>query len=151
MLAGVALEHIVRIRVVFPKFLNNILANITVVLLDLRRNLHLVLGWNNRHLSTLTHEVEHELRNVAASNWNVLDRAADNVALRAGDDVRYTITRVDDSACQGTVCDTIRGPRSGECKYGLDSDIQAFDVEGLEEDFGSLLSVLGCIERRFGL
>ena len=110
MLAGVALEHIVRIRVVFPKFLHNILANITVVLLDLRCNLHLVLRRNNRHLSTLTHEVEHELRNVATSDWNVLDRAADNVALRARDDVRHTITRVDDRSRQCAVRDAVRRP-----------------------------------------
>ena len=33
----------------------------------------------------------------------------------------------------------------------MDSNIKAFDVEGLEEDFRSLLSVFWWIERRFGL
>ena len=33
----------------------------------------------------------------------------------------------------------------------MDGDIETFDVERLEEDFGSLFSVLGWIKGRFGL
>ena len=101
---------LVRLLIVLPELLHNILADVAVLFLDLPRNFELILGRNVGHLSTLTHEVEHELRNVAASNWNVLDRAADNVALRAGDDVRHTITRVDDRSRQCAVRNAVRRP-----------------------------------------
>ena len=98
---------LVRLLVVLPELLHDILADITVLLLDLPRNLQLVLGRDIRHLTTLPHQVEHKLGNVAASDGDVLDRAADDVPLRTGNDVSNTITRVDDCASERAVGDTV--------------------------------------------
>jgi len=62
-----------------------------------------------------------------------------------------TVSRVDDSSSKCTVRDTIGGPRGGECKDSLDSDVQALDVERFEEDFCGLFSVLRRVERWFSL
>ena len=84
----VALKVLVWFRVVLAEFLHDVLAYIAVVLLDLRRNFHVLLRGNAGHLSTFTEKVEHELRNVAASDWDVLDSTANNIAFSAGNDVR---------------------------------------------------------------
>ena len=110
MFSFIALKKFIGLCVVLAELLHDILADVAVLFLDLPRNFELILGRNVGHLSTLTHEVEHELRNVATSDWNVLDRAADNVALRAGDDVRHTITRVDDRSRQCAVRNAVRRP-----------------------------------------
>ena len=110
MLALVSCKVLVRLLVVLPELLHDVLAHVAVLLLDLARNLELVLGRHVRHLAALAHEVEHELGDVASGNGDVLDRAPDNVPLRAGDDVRDTVAGVDDSAGEGTVCNAVGGP-----------------------------------------
>lgn len=65
--------------------------------------------------------------------------------------MRDAVARVDDGARQRPVCHAIGRPRGREGEYGLYSDIETLDVEGLEEDLGGLFPVLGRIERRFGL
>ncbi len=151
MLAVVPREELVRLLVVLAELLHDVLAHVAVLLLDLARDLELVLGRHVRHLAALAHEVEHELRDVAPGDGDVLDRAADDVPLRARDDVRDAVARVDDGAGERAVRDTIRGPRGGEREDGLHGDVEALDVEGLEEDLGRLLAVLGRVQWGLGL
>lgn len=99
MLASVALEHVVRVRIVLPKLLHYVLANIAVVLFDFRGDLHLVLRRDDSHLSTFAHQIKYELSDITTSDRNMLDRTTDNIAFRARNDVRYTVTRVNDGSC----------------------------------------------------
>ena len=62
-----------------------------------------------------------------------------------------TISRVDDSAGQGALLDLLRGPRGSQGKHGLHGNVEAGHVEGLEHDLGSVLAVLGGVQRRLGL
>jgi len=63
-----------------------------------------------------------------------------------------TIARVDDCAGECAVATSFGGgPGGGESEDGLNSDVETGDVESLEEDLGSILAVLGRVERRFGL
>lgn len=123
MLAGVALEHVVRVRIVLPKLLHYILAYIAVVLFDFGGDLHLVLRRDDSHLSTFAHQVKNELCDITTSYRNMLDRTADNITFRARYDVRYTISRVNDGSCQCTVCDAIGRPGSSEGKDSLYSNV----------------------------
>lgn len=42
---------LVRVGIVFPKLLDDVLAHVAIILLDFRRHFHLVLGRNGRHLA----------------------------------------------------------------------------------------------------
>lgn len=114
MLAVEPLEVLIRLRIELPEFLDDILTHVCVVFLDLPSNLQLVLGRYLRHLSTLSHQVEYELRDVSPGNRDVLDGAADHIALGAGDDMGHAVARVDNRAGERAVCDTVRTPRCGE-------------------------------------
>ena len=76
MLALVPREELVRLLVVLPELLHDVLADVAVLLLDPAGDLELVLGRNARHLAALAHQVEHELGDVAAGDGDVLDREA---------------------------------------------------------------------------
>ena len=115
MLAVESLEILVRLRIELPELLDNILTHVRVVFLDLPGDLQLVLGRYLRHLATLSHQVEYELRNVSPGDRDVFDGAADHIALGAGDDMGHAVTRVDNRAGECAVCDAVRGPRCGEC------------------------------------
>lgn len=151
MFSLIPLKVLVRLRVILPELLHNILTHITIVLLHLPSHLQLVLRRNSSHLTTLSHEVEHELGDIATGDGYVLDGGADDIALSTGNDVSDTVSGIDNGAGESAVCDAVRGPGSCECENGLDGDVETFDVEGLEEDFGGLFSILGWIERRFSL
>ena len=151
MLALVPCKVLVRLLVILPELLHDVLAHVAVLLLDLPRDLELVLGGHVRHLAALAHEVEHELGDVAPGDGDVLDRAPDNVPLCTGDDVRDTVAGVDDGASERAVCHAVRGPGGGEREDGLDGDVEALDVEGLEEDLGRLLAILWRVQWGFGL
>lgn len=151
MLAIVPLKVLVGLRVVLPELLDDVLTHVRIILLDLSGDLKLVLGRHLRHLAALSHEIEHELRDVPSGYRDVFDGAADHVALGAGDDMGHAVARVDDRTGQRTVAHAVRGPRCGEGKHGLDGDVQSLDVERLEEDFGRLLAILRRVQRRFGL
>jgi hypothetical protein len=86
-LARVARKVCVRVRVVLLKLLDNVLADVCVVLLDLLGDAALVLGRDSGRLATFTKEGEDKVRNVATGNGDVLDRRSDNVALSNGDGV----------------------------------------------------------------
>jgi len=46
--------------------------------------------------------------------------------------------------------DLATGPGGGQGQYGLDGDVEARYVEGLEHDLGCVLAVLWGVERRLG-
>ena len=110
MLAIKPLEVLVRLRIVLPKLLDDILAHIRIVLLYLPGDLKLVLRRYLRHLATLSHQVKYELRDVSPGNRDVFDGAADHIALGAGDHMGHAIARVDNRARERAVRDTVRGP-----------------------------------------
>ena len=65
------------------------------------------------------------------------------------DDVGNSISRVNNGTSQGTCC-ILGSPRGGKGEHGLDGNVKARNVECLEHDLGSVLTVLGRVERRFG-
>lgn len=85
------LQKPIGLTVVAGKFLDNIRADVTVLLLDFLCSLHAAV-----RLTSLTEKVLHKMSDVAASNGDGFDAASNDVALCDGDDVGDTITRVDD-------------------------------------------------------
>ena len=82
---------------------------------------------------------------------DVLNSATDDISLRTRDNVRDTVSGIDDSSGKGTVGNAVRGPGRREGEHRLDGDVQTLDVEGFEEDFGGLFPVLGWVQGRLGL
>ena len=134
---GVRLEPVVRLAIVTRKFLNNIRADVAVLLLD-------ALGGRKRRvrLATLSEQRLNKLRDVAASDGHTLDRRANDVAFGDGDNVSDTGTRVDYGTSKGSVLDLRAGPRSSEGEHGLYSNVQTGDVERLKHDLGGGFTVL---------
>ena len=62
MLASVPLEHVVRIRIVLPELLDDVLTNVAVVLLDLASNAHLIFRRHGSHLPALARQARRDLR-----------------------------------------------------------------------------------------
>lgn len=150
-LSFVALKIFERFLIILPKLPNNILAYIAVVLLHPAGEPQLVFWRYGRHLSTLPHQVQHELRDIASCDWDVFDRAPDDVPLSTWNNVSNTISRIDNRSGERAVCNSVRGPRRGERKDSLDGDVQSLDVKRLEEYLSRLFSVFGWIERWFSL
>ena len=140
MLSLVPRKVLVRLLVVLPELLHDVLAHVAVLLLDLACDLELVLGRHVRHLAALAHEVKHELGDVAPCDGNVLDRAPDHVPLRTGDDVRDTVAGVEH--------DTRGATGRVKREYGLDGDVECRRVERLKHDLRHLLAVRLRVERR---
>jgi len=97
-LAGEAGKVLVRVGVVFLELLDDILADIGVVLLDLlgpgtsagsRRDLHseLVLGGDGGALASVSQQLLDKVGDVATGDGDVLDGGANDVALGDGDGV----------------------------------------------------------------
>jgi len=78
----------------------------------------------------------------------VLDARADDVPIGDRNDVRDSISSVDNCPRQRTLFHLLRGPTGGEGEHSLHCDIQALDVEGLEHDLGGQLAILRRIHRR---
>ena len=129
MLPLVARKVLVRLLVILPELFDDVLTDIAVLLFDLARDLQLVFGRYVRHLSAFTHEVQHELGDVATCDGDVLDGTSNDVPLRAGNDMSNTITGVNDSTRKRAVCDAVRGPRRSESEDRLYGNVQALDVE----------------------
>lgn len=106
-LSIVPLEVFVRLFIVLPEFSHNVLAHVTVILLDLPSCLHLVLWGNLCHLPSLSHKIQHKLCDIPSSDWNMLDRTTNNVALSNRNDVSDPITRVDNGTSERAVSDTV--------------------------------------------
>ena len=147
----VALEEFVRLRIILPKLLDDVLAHVAVIFLHLGRNLQVLLRGNIDHLATLSHKVEHELRDVTTGDRDVLDGAADDITFRARNNVGDTISRIDDSSSECAVGNAVGRPGRGQSKDSLDGNIETLDVEGLEEDLRSLFTVLRRVKRGLGL
>ena len=144
-------EVLVRFRIILPVLLHDILADVAVLFLHLSCNLQLILWRNGRHLPPFSHQIQHELADIPAGDGNVLDRTANHVSLGTRDNVRDTIARVNNCSGERTIRDLVGGPGGGEGEHCLDGDVETFDIERFEKDLRSLFSVLGCVERRFGL
>ena len=145
----VLLDPLAGLLVVLGELLGQVRAHIAVGLLDPLCDIHRLVGGDVG--LTLSQNLLDELSNAATGNGNVLDGRADNVTLSDRDDVGDTITRVNNGAGQGPLGDLVRGPGSGQRKHGLNSDVETWDVEGLEHDLGSVFTVLGGVERGLGL
>lgn len=99
----------------------------------------------------LPEEALDEVGDVPAGDGDVLDAGADDVALGDGDAVGDAVPGVHDEAREGPVGDVAAGPGGGEGEDGLDGDVEAGDVEGLEHDLRRVLPVLGRVQRRLRL
>ena len=150
-LSLITFKELVWFDVILPELFHDILANIRVVLLNLSSKLQLVFRGYSNHISSLTNKVQYELGNVTTGDGYMLDGTSDDIPFGTRNDMSYTITRVDDSSSECTVGDTVRRPRCCESEDSLDSDVKTFDVKGLEEDFGSLFTILGSIKWGFSL
>ena len=120
---------LIRLLVILPELLHDVLAHIAVLLLDLPGDLQLVFRRDIGHLSALTHEVEHELGDITTGDGDVLDGTPNNITLRAGNDVGNTVSGVDDGTRERAVGDTVGRPRGGKSKDSLNGDVETLDVE----------------------
>ena len=144
-------EVLVRFHVVLPVLLHDILADIAVRFLHPSSNLQLILGRDGCHLSSFSHQVQHELTDIPACDRNMLDRTSDDVPLSARDNVGDTIARINNSSGKRTISNLVGGPGGSEGEHCLDGDIETLDIERFEKYFRGLLSVLRGVERRLGL
>ena len=151
MLPVIPLKMLVRLCIILPKLPDDVLTHITVILLYLPCDLQLILRRDINGLSTLSHQVQYELRDIASSDGDVLDGAPNDVPFGARNNVCDTIPRVNDCSGEGAVSDSVGRPGCCEGEDGLNSYVQSLDIKRLEEDLGSLFSVLWGIERWFGL
>ena len=78
----------------------------------------------------------------------MFDAGADDVPLGHGDDVGDAVPGVDDDPSEGPVLGLSAGPAGSEGEDGLDSDVEAGDVETLEHDLRCVFPVLRSVERR---
>ena len=144
-------EVFVGLGIILPVLLHDVLADVAVLLLHLSRNLQLILGRNGCHLPSFPHQIQHELGDIPTGDGNMLDRTSDYIPLSTRDNVGYTIARVNNGSGECTIRNLVGGPGGSEGKHCLDGDVETLDVERFEKDLCSLFSVLGCVERRFGL
>ena len=98
---------LVWLRIVLPKLPDDILTHIAIILLHLSRNLQLILRWHIDSLPTLSHQVQHKLRDIAPGDWDVLDCTSNDVPFRTRDNVRDTIPGVDNSSSERTIGDSV--------------------------------------------
>jgi hypothetical protein len=147
----VSLKVLVRLFIVLPELPNDVLADISVVLLDLARDLHLIFRRHGCHLSSLTHQVEHKLGEITTCDGDMLDRAANNVTFCDWNNVSYTISRIDDGSSETAVGDTVGRPGGSEGEHSLDGDIETLDIERFKHDFCCLFAILGGVEWGFSL
>lgn len=84
----------------------------------------------------------HEVGDVAPGYWDAFDAAPYDVAFGDGDDVGDAVAAVDHGAGERAVGDFGGCPGGGEGEDGLDGDVEAGAVEGLEHYFGGVLAVL---------
>ena len=144
-------EVLVRFHVVLPVLLHDILADIAVRFLHPSSDLQLILGRDGRHLSSFSHQVQHELTDIPACDRNMLDRTSDDVPLSARDNVGDTIARINNSSSERTIRNLVGGPGGSKGEHCLDGDIETLDIERFEKYLRGLLSILRCVEGRLGL
>lgn len=102
------LEILVWLRIILPELLHNVLTHIAEVLLHFPCNLQLILRRNIDSLSTLSHQVQYELGDVASGDGDVLNGTSDDVPFCTRDNVRDTVSGINDCASESAVCDSVR-------------------------------------------
>lgn len=134
---------------------NEVLAHVAVLLLDGTGNLHRVLARDA--LLTVDQLLPNEFSDVSTGQWNMLDATTNNEAVSDWEDVRHTVTGVNDDTGQVVWLHLREGHRAlwaadlteqSEC--GLNTNEEALDAERLEHDLGDLLPVLWRIHGRLG-
>lgn len=139
--------------IILSIFLHEVFADISVFLLDSPGDLKRIL---TRHgLLSITELTKHELSDVPTSERNVLDTATNDEAVSNGEDVRNTISGVDDHTREIMLAQIVaRTLWSGDLRVkredGLHTNKESFYAEGLEHDFGDLLPILWRVEWRLG-
>lgn len=139
--AIVLLEPARRVGIVLAKLLDDITADIGIVLLDALRDLEHVFRWDVGRLAAVSEQLLGEEGEVLAGNGDVLDGGANDIAVGYRNDVGDTITRVDHSAGKRAVLHLFAGPGGSKGENSLDSNVETLDVEGLKHDFGHVFSV----------
>lgn len=134
-------HELVGFAVVAAEFLDDVRAHVAVFFFDSFGGFQAAVGF-----PSVAQERLHEVGYVSSGDWDAFDRAADYVALGYGDYVRHAVAGVNDGAGEGAVGDFGGGPGGGEGEDGLDGDVEAGTVEGLEQYFGSVFAVFRGIE-----
>ena len=107
MLPIIPLKMLIWLRIILPKLPDDILTHITVILLHLPCDLQLIFRRNVNGLPTLSHQVQYELRDITSSDGDVLDGAPNDVPFGARNNVRDTVSRVDDCSGERAVGDSV--------------------------------------------
>lgn len=123
MLAFIPLEILVRLLVILSELLHDVLATVAERFFDFACYLQVVLRGYSGHFTSFPHEVQYELGDIASCYGNVLDSTSDDVSVRAGDNVRYTIAGIDDRSSECAIGDSVGGPGGGKSEHGLDGDV----------------------------
>ena len=91
-LSLITFKELVRLNVILPELLHDILAYIRVVLLNLSSNLQLVFWGYGNHIPSLTNEVQYELCDVTTGDGYMLDGTSDDIPFGTRNHVSNTIT-----------------------------------------------------------
>ena len=157
------LEHLVGFRIVFLEFLGHVRRHVRVEFLDLFSDFERIFGRNVGF--SVTQELLYEPGDIATSNRDMFQSGTNDVAVdlkrlindyterdKAYDrnDVRNTVAAIDNRAGQGSFRLFTR-PTRRQRQDSLHSDIHSFNSKCLKHNFSQILSVLGGIQRRFGL
>lgn len=136
--------------IVLGVFLDDVGADVGVHLLHATSEVERLIRGHG--LATGAELLHDEVGDGTTGEGDVLDARADYVTGDDGNDVSDTITGVNDSTSDfrgGTA--GFAGEHGGtESKHSLDSDVETRDVESLEHDLSSVLSVFGRVEWGFG-
>merc|ERR1712086_687232 len=120
--------------------LGEVLGDVAKVLLDLLGGL--ALGGGGEHDFGLLEDLADVVGEVATSEVDALDGMGHGVTLVDRDGVGHTITAIHD--------DTSGTARGVQGEHGLDVDVVATHVEGLEHDLGHALTVVLRVHRSLG-
>merc|ERR1712086_347284 len=118
----------------------DLLGDVAKVLLDLLGGL--ALGGGGEHDFGLLEDLADVVGEVATSEVDALDGMGHGVTLVDRDGVGHTITAIHD--------DTSGTARGVQGEHGLDVDVVATHVEGLEHDLGHALTVVLGVHRSLG-
>uniref|UniRef100_A0A1I8GGM3 ANK_REP_REGION domain-containing protein n=1 Tax=Macrostomum lignano TaxID=282301 RepID=A0A1I8GGM3_9PLAT len=138
--ARVRLNPLGALRVVLVELLRDVRAHVAVALLDGLGGVHAHVR-RDAHLA-FAQQLLNEESDVAAGDGDMLNAAADDVAVGHRDDVGDTVAGVYDNPGEGSLALRPGGPAGGQGQHRLHSDVQSRDVERLEHDLGGVLPVL---------
>lgn len=151
MLPIIPREVLVWFCIVLPELFYHVLTHVTMIFFHFCCNLHLILRWDTRHFTALSHQIQNELCDIPPSDRDVFDSAPDDIAFYAWNNMRDAVPRINNCTSECPVSDPTRRPGGSEREDRLNSDVETLDIERLKEDLCSLFSVLRCIEGGFSL